>query len=81
MVDSIPVGRTAFGVSLCGYDYASQDQRGEYRPGGSACDAGAYELVDDAHPYNLPAAGFTPEVVTKVGAPLIEYAPLAKRGC
>ncbi|MBN2048149.1 MAG: sortase [Anaerolineaceae bacterium] len=80
-VDVIPVGQLGLGVTICGYDYADQDQRGEYRPGGEACDIGAYEIVNEAHPYQLPAAGFEPGKVTMIGTPLIEYvSPTAEDG-
>lgn len=76
-VNAIPVGRTAFGVHLCGYDYSDQDQRGEYRPGGEACDIGAYEIVDGTHPYTLPSAGFAPGYVTNIVTPLMQLSNLA----
>ena len=72
-VDKIPVGVSAFGVNICGYDYAAEDQRGELRPGGNYCDIGAYEIIDDNHPFTLPSTGFAPGVVTVLSEPKIEY--------
>ncbi len=72
-VDQIPTGATAFGISLCGYDFADFDQRGESRPGNAACDIGAYEIVDENHPYTLPETGFPQGKATQLSNPPLEY--------